>query len=137
VTLLSGTYRSGSASSLGAQDSASYQVDASFGRTSWYGRIYNVPNEIRSLTVTYRGSNTAACTQTVALWNWTTGVWSTWDSRTVSTATTVTLPIGGTLANFVSGTSGPGDVAVRISCARTDSSAFTNSGDLMTIAYGT
>ena len=46
-----------------------------------------------------------------------------------------TVALGGTLANYVSGTSGDGDVALRVRCTRSDSVNFHVSGDLMKIAY--
>jgi hypothetical protein len=46
-----------------------------------------------------------------------------------------TLTVAGTLADYVTGTSGDGDVAVRVRCTRGDSTSFYTSGDLMKIVY--
>ncbi len=47
----------------------------------------------------------------------------------------MTVGPSGTLADYVSGTSGDGDVAVRIRCARSDATSFYASGDLMKVVY--
>ena len=138
TTIFSGSYRSGSATSLATLDNVSYQVNAAYGQTAWYGRIYNVPNALRSLSVTYNGSNSLACSQTVAIWNWTYGYWVALDSRTVGAATTVSASVGGTLADYVSYSYGNGDVAVQVRCLGGDYySPFYASGDLLRISYGT
>jgi hypothetical protein len=140
TTIFAGTYRSGSAASLSALDNVAYQLNSAFApysETSWYGRISNVPNSLTSLTVTYGGSNSLPCSQTVAVWNWTSGYWQVLDSRSVgSTAVTITAPLSGTLANDVSNTTGNGDVAVRVQCTRMDWAQFFSSGDLLKIVYG-
>jgi hypothetical protein len=112
-------------------------VSAVSGLTSWYGRIYNVPNGLKSLSVTYNGSNSGTCAQSVMLWNWTYGYWSVLDSRYVGpTTATITATAGGTFADYVSNSTGNGDVAVQIRCSRGDYAGFLASGDLLRIAYG-
>jgi uncharacterized protein YkwD len=136
TTIFTGTLRAGDATRLRADDNAYYQVSSSGGTVSWYGRVSGVPNTLRSLQVGYRGLNSAACTQTVSIWNWS-GYWVTLDSRSVGTTELeVTALPSGTLASYVSGTTGNGDVAVRVRCTRTDSTAFYGSGDVMKIVYG-
>ena len=139
TTIVAGSYRAGSASSLRAADGATYQVNAASGRSDWYGRITGVPNSLRSLAFTYTGSSSAACTQRVMLYNWTYGSWAVLTSRTAgTTAATVTAAAGGTLSNYVSGSTGNGDVAVRVQCTSPSYyTAFFTSGDLLKITYGT
>jgi uncharacterized protein YkwD len=136
VTVQRGTLSSGGVSRLAANDSSVLQVSSSSGQTLWYGRMNSIPNTARSLQVTYDGSNSASCSQTISIWSWTRGVWVTVDTRTVGTtdALIVVSPTG-TLADYVSGSSGSGDVAVRVGCSR--SGSFVARGDFMKIVYTT
>jgi hypothetical protein len=138
VTIQSGSHRSGDAGSLRANDGSFLEVNADrrSGRSSWYGKFTLVPNALASLFVSYRGSNSAACSQTVSLWNWATGVWVTLDSRTVSaTETAVNKSPTSAPGSFVSGSSGAGTVAVRVRCTRTAGASFFARGDVLTISY--
>jgi hypothetical protein len=104
--------------------------------TSWYGRVGGVSNALTKLTVTYRGSHSASCAQGVYLWNWANGYWVRFSSATAgATETEFTFSLTGSLASFVSGTAGDGDVAVRVHCTRSDGVAFTTSGDLMRVTF--
>src|SRR4051794_4908071 len=76
TSIFTGTAVSGSAASLAAADGNTYQVSSSGGTTSWYGRMDGVPKSVKTLTVTYTGSNTATCNQTVYAYNWTATAWS-------------------------------------------------------------
>ncbi len=51
------------------------------------------------------------------------------------TSATVSLAPTGTLANYVSGSSGNGDIAVRVACTRSDLASFYASGDQLKIQY--
>jgi len=138
VAIQSGSRRSGDAGSLRANDGSFLEVNADrrSGRSSWYGTFTLVPNALASLFVAYRGSNSAACSQTVSLWNWATGVWVTLDSQTVgSTETAVAESRTSAPGAFVSGSSGAGTVAVRVRCTRTAGTSFFSRGDLLTISY--
>jgi hypothetical protein len=137
VTLYTGAVRAGDYTRLRAADGSAFQVNSSSGTTSWYGRIYSVPNALRNLKVTYTGWNSTTCSQTVSIWNWSTGLWVGLDSRSVgTTAITITAAPGGTLADYVSNSTGNGDVAVRIRCSQSYAS-FYASGDLLKIVYDT
>jgi phosphodiesterase/alkaline phosphatase D-like protein len=139
VVIQSGTLRGGSAGSLVADDNVYYEVNS----TTWWGtRIASayasftgVPNGLSNLKVSYSGKNSQTCSQTVAIWRWTTNSWVQLDSRSVGTAevSIADLAPNGTLADFVSGTSGDGQLRVRVRCTRT--SNFFSSWDLMQIAY--
>ena len=88
------------------------------------------------MNVTYKDKNSASCDQVVAIYNWTTGYWIQLDKRSVGTTEVeIAAAPGGTLADYVSGSSGDGDVAVRVRCTRGASVNFYASGDLMRIAY--
>ena len=100
----------------------------------FWGRIRNVPNTLTSLNVHYRGFSTAACTRTLSLYNWSTGVWTSLGSGSLGTVETEAVATaGGTLADYVSGTTGNGDVAARVGC--TGSGSFTTSSDQLKITY--
>ena len=139
VTIYYGSLRSGGVARLGADDDSYLEINSTTSGTrvsDWYGRFTGVANGIRSLRVTYRGKASASCTQSVWIYNWTTGAWVSLDSRSIGTTEVeIAATPGGTLANYVSGTTGDGDVAVRIRCARSDAVNFWTSGDLLKIVY--
>ncbi|HEV3407934.1 MAG TPA: S8 family serine peptidase, partial [Gaiellaceae bacterium] len=139
TAIYAGKLRSGDASRLRSDNDSYYQVSSTTSGTrvsDWYGVTTSVSNALTSLKVTYKGKNSASCSQTISVYNWTTGYWVQLDSRTVGTSeVSATVGPSGTLADYVSGTSGDGDVAVRIRCARSDSTSFYASGDLMKVVY--
>jgi hypothetical protein len=95
--------------------------------------MVGVPNTLKSLGVTYRGSSSAPCTQTLSAWNWTLGIWSSLGTKTLGTTETETVAtVGGNLADYVSNTTGTGDVAIRFGCS---GGTFTSSTDLLRISY--
>ncbi len=134
VGLFSGTPLSGGVPALRAAD-GSYFVLSSSGGTSWYGMMSGVPNGLTSLSVTYRGMHSASCTQNVWIWNWTRGSWTRLDSRAAGALATVTPTVSGALAEYVSGSSGPGNVAVAVTCGRSDSGPVITSSDLLSVTY--
>ncbi|MGZ8702798.1 MAG: hypothetical protein ACXWZY_10985, partial [Gaiellaceae bacterium] len=97
--------------------------------------ISDVPNSLTALSVTYRGANSATCTQTVGIWRWTTSAWVTLATRSTGTTefTHAGLVPTGTLADYVSGTSGNGEARVRVRCTRTGN--FTSRGELLFVDY--
>lgn len=134
VSINAGSYVSGSVSSLSADDGSYLRLFATGGSTLWWGRITGVPNTLKTLSVTSRGFASAACTQTISVWDWTTGVWRAIGTRALGTTEFETVvPVAGALANYVSGSSGNGDVAVRVGCS--GGGAFTTSDELLRIAY--
>lgn len=139
TSIVTGTYGSGSASSLAADDSAYYSVNSTTKgkRTAeWYGTMTAVPNSLTSLWVTYKGKNSLGCTQTVAIWKWTTGAWVVLDSRNVGASDVLIagLAPAGAPADYVSGSSGAGEFRVRIRC-QTSGGSFVSSGNLMKVVY--
>jgi uncharacterized protein YkwD len=138
TTIQTGSLRAGDATRLNADDGSYYEVNRnySYRRTSWYGTFKAVPNSLRALKGTYRGKNSVSCSQTVAIWKWTTSSWVVLDSRSVSTTEVeINVTPSGTLADYVSGSSGDGDVAIQVRCSRSDYTSFYSSGDLMKIVY--
>ncbi|HLL86947.1 MAG TPA: hypothetical protein VK387_06520, partial [Thermoleophilaceae bacterium] len=118
-------------------DDSYYEVNSTASGTrtsSWYGRFPGVSNALKSLKLTYKGKASATCTQTVALYRWTTASWVSLDSRSVGTTEVlVDKSPTGTLGDYVSGTSGDGEVRARVRCTRT--SVFYSRGDLMRLTH--
>ena len=138
TTLLMGTLSSGTAAALTSDNNVYYAVNSTTTGTrtaTWYGSFPGVSKSLSKLRVNYKGNNSRNCTQTVAIWRWTTSTWMQLDSRTVGTSEVAinNLAPTGTLANYVSGTSSSGELRVRIQCQTTAN--FTNKGDLMSIVY--
>ncbi len=138
TTRQSGSVVGGGAAKLGTDDNAYYAVTStstSTYKTSWYGTFSGVSNSLRLLEVSYKGKNSRSCTQRVDIWRFATSSWVQLDSRSVGTTEVlVTLLPGGTLDGYVSGTSGDGQVHVRVRCTLS-SARFTTSGDLLRIRY--
>jgi subtilisin len=132
-----GSLRAGSYTRLRADDDVFYEVNSTSSGTrtaSWYGRFSGVSNALKSLRLTYKGKSSASCNQTVAIWRWTTSSWVSLDSRTVGTTEAlIDKSPSGTLADYVSGSSGDGELRARVRCTR--SSGFFTRGDLMRITY--
>jgi hypothetical protein len=137
TTILNGTFRAGSAASLAANDNVFYQVNSTtfYTRTaSAYAAFTGVSKSLSNLSIAYSGKNSISCNQTISIWRWTTNSWVQLDSRVVGTSEiALNLTPTGTLANFVSGTSGTGELRVRVSCSA--STTFYASWDLMSITY--
>ena len=138
TTIQTGSLRAGDAARLRSDDSVYYQVNSTTSGTrtsAWYGSFGGVSNGLVKLSITYNGRNSVSCTQTVAVWRWTDSTWVQLDSRSVGTTdVTVTKSPTGTLADYMSGTSGDGELRVRVRCTNS-SSSFYASGDLLRIVY--
>jgi Tol biopolymer transport system component len=141
VTVEVGTLISGNAASLAADDDSYLVVRSTKPGTktaTWYGTFTGVDDAVTSLTVTYKGKSSVTCTQVTLIWRWTDSTWVQLDSRSVG-ATEIEVadlvPPGG-LADYVSGSSGPGDVRVRITCSNT-TGQFQLSGDLLKLEVDT
>jgi subtilisin len=143
VTVIeTGSLRSGTSARLAADDGSYYEVSSTGSGTriaSWYGSFASVPNDLSSLVVTYRGRSSQSSTgQTVDIWNWANEQWDQLDSRTVSTSEILIekSPTGQPTADYVSETSGLGELRVRVHATRSSGSFYTR-GDLMKIAFQT
>jgi carboxypeptidase T len=136
-TIYSGTRTAGDVTALGADDGALLQIASTTSGTrvtSWYGRITGVPNALTALSGTYRGSHSASCSQGVYLYNWSSGTWARFSATTAGTVENeAAFSPTSSLASYVSGPSGNGDVAMRVHCTR--SSNFTTSAELMKVTY--
>ena len=138
TTIQSGSAKAGSSANLGADDNVYFQVNSTTSstyRAYWYATVTDVSNSLKSLSVTYRGKNSASATQIVSIYNWTKGSWVQLDSRSVGTSEVLVQksPVG-TLADYVGGSSGSGEVRVRIRASR-KSGRFYSSGDLLTVSF--
>ena len=134
VSINAGSYLGGGVSSLAADDGAHLRLAATTGSTLWWGRITGVPNTLTTLSIDSRGLGSVPCTQTISIWDWTFGTWRSLASRAVGTTESgTTVTVTGTLANYVSGSTGNGDVAVRVGCV--GSGSFTTSDELLRITY--
>jgi hypothetical protein len=138
VSIYYGSRRAGDVTRLRTDDSYYYEVNSTTSGSrvaDWYALVPAV-NELKSLRVTYNGRASASCSQVLYAYNWATGVWQKLDGRTVGTTdVTVNAEATGTLPDFVSNSSGAGDVAVRLRCTRSDSTSFYTRGDQLTITY--
>ena len=138
TTISSGSLRSGTAAGLATDDNVYYEVNSTTSSTYkaiWYGSFAGVPNDLTTLTAGYSGKSSRSCTQDLRLWNWATGSWVEFDSRSVGTTEVlVEKSPGGTLADYVSGSSGPGELRMRARCT-TSSGTFFTSADLMRISF--
>jgi hypothetical protein len=139
VVLETGSLISGSASQLASDDDQYYVVGSGFsasGRlSSWYGSFASVPNALQSLRITYKGKNSQTCSQTVSAFNWRTNSWTPLDARSVGgTESQVDVAAPGASADYVSGTTGDGELRVRVSCTSYFTS-FTTNGDLLKITF--
>jgi hypothetical protein len=128
----------GTFSSLSADDNVFLVVNSTTTgtrTTAWYGSFSSVPNSLANLRVSYRGRNSASCTQAVHIWRWTTNTWVQLDSRSVGTTEVglANIAPAGAAADYVSGTTGSGELRVRLRCTR--SANFSANGDLLRIAY--
>jgi ribosomal protein L33 len=86
--------------------------------------------------VSYTGKNSRTCTQRIEIWRWTTSAWVQLQSQSVGTSEVAVSSLAptGALADYVSGTTGDGELRIRIRCT-TSTGSFYSSGDLMRIAY--
>ncbi len=104
--------------------------------TSWFGQFTGVSNALQNLRVSYKGKNSQVCAQTIAIWRWTTNTWVQLNSRSVGTTEVAisNLIPPGAAANFVSNTTGPGAVRVRVRCQKSGVN-FAARGDLLQLDY--
>lgn len=133
-----GKSRSGIYRALRADDNSYFALNSTTSGTrtsSWYGRFTGVSNALRSLRATFKGKSSPTCAQTLSVWSWAASRWVSLDSRSVaSTEVQVDKSPPGTLADYVSGASGNGELRIRVRCTRATSTFYT-SGDLLRVVY--
>jgi hypothetical protein len=118
-----------------------YQVNSTTTGTrtaDWYGS-FTAPNELLTLSVSYRGKcSVASCLQTVDIWRWSDSTWVQLDSRTVGTTEVAILNLAptGVLEGYVNGAAGNGDVRIRVRTTRAGTTNFISQGDLLSLTYG-
>ena len=138
ATVETGSLRAGSHSALTLDDDVHYEVDSTTTSTrtaSWIAATGGVGNGLTTLRIAYGGTGSIDCKQTISLRNWTKGGWTTLDSRTVgSTGILVDKAAGGTLGDYVSGTSGDGDLNIRVRCTN-GTASFHTSADVLRVTY--
>ena len=137
--LESSTLRSGSAANLVSDNNLYYQVNSNSSGTrtsSWQASFPAVASDASALKVTYKGKNSRSCTQTVSIWNSSSGTWETLNSRSVSSTEVLlsNLAPAGPASDYVDPATG--QVTVRVRCVRS-SSTFYSSGDLLSLSYST
>jgi hypothetical protein len=142
VKLQAGTLRAGGFSSLSADDDVFYQLNATTTtplRTDWYGAFTGVATGASNLAVTYRGKNsTTGISQTLFIWNWTTGAWvSLGPAQSVGTTEVqVVAAPPGAAANYIGKGAANGQMRVQLVSQRTTGTAtFFTSGDLLKVTY--
>ena len=138
AVVLTGTHAGGSEASLAADDNDYYRVrSTTSGTTRWaaFGAAFaGVPNDLSSLEVAYRGLASRACTQFLAIRDFSRGVWVLLDMRTAGPSeVTVEGTPAGDPADYVSGDSGAGHVAIAVGCRA--GTNFGIGGELAEIEY--
>jgi hypothetical protein len=136
TTIKNGTRRTGDVSRLAADDDSFFEVNSASGTTFWYGNFAGISNRLTNLRVHYSGKNSLTSSQRIRLWNYRTGKWNTVDTRSVgpSEVSLTALP-GGTLADYVSGSRGDGDLRVGVRTRRSDSTRYFSSADALSVVY--
>ncbi len=138
TAIITGTLRAGDYTRLRTDDNVYYQVNSTTSGTrtsAWYGSFTGVSNALAKLSIAYKGKNSVSCSQTLAVFRWTDSTWVQYDSRSVGTSeVSVTKSPTGTLADYVSGTTGDGELRVRVRCTNS-SYSFYASGELLKITY--
>jgi hypothetical protein len=137
TTITAGSLRAGDYTRWRADDDVYFQASSTTSgtRTSdLYARFSGVSNALRSLRLTHKGKSSVSCSQALYLYNWTRAVWVQIDARTVGTTEVlVDRSVTSGFADYVSGTSGDGEVRLRVRC--TASASFVTSGDLMRVTF--
>ena len=103
-------------------------------------RSFTAPNELLTLSVSYRGRNTqSSCTQVVEIYRWTDSTWVQLDSRTVGTSEVAVLEPRPRRACSPTTSTGRPATARCASASRTTRSgttSFSSQGDQMSITFG-
>ncbi len=136
TNIKNGTRRAGDFSRLAADDDSFFEVNSASGTTFWYGNFTGISNRLTNLRVHYSGMNSLTSSQRIRIWNYRTGKWNTVDTRSVgpSELSLTALP-GGTLADYVSGSRGDGDLRVGVRTRQSDSTRYFSSADALSVVY--
>jgi hypothetical protein len=124
----------GNMAAFQANDNSYYQVSSpTFGSAAdYYATLTSVPALPSSLSVVYTAKTSVTCTAMAYVWNWGSSTWTSFDSRTLTTAeTTATKALTGSLAQYVSGNT----MRVRLRCSRFTAGQFTVSTDVLKVNF--
>ncbi len=132
TTILQGSLNSGSVSNLATNNASYFVVNSTTSGTrksDWYGSVTvaEAPGSIVKLTVVYDGKFSRNVTQTLHLWNWSSGAWNQIDSRTVGTSDVTVTNVQSSPGNFLSPI---GEVRLRVLGTGSNKN-FSCSGDYM------
>jgi beta-lactamase superfamily II metal-dependent hydrolase len=134
TTILTGSLNSGSFSNLATNNESYYQVNSTTSAprvTDWYASvtISEAPGSVSQLVMTYNGdysrNNT---TQTLFLFNWSSGTWTQIDSRIVGETDVTITTTHAAPAAFISPT---GEVRYRVRGVRSSNQSFVGRGDFV------
>lgn len=132
TVISSGSLRSGNYSNLATNNSSYYVLNSTTSgarKSDWYGSavISQSASSVVRLTVRYDGKYSVNTTQTLYLYNWSAGIWSPIDSRSVGTSDVLIASIQSSPASFISNT---GEIRLRVSSTG-GTKNYTCSGDWM------
>ena len=133
VTTLVGSVTSGSVASLAADDASRMTVTAAKSgkwRTDWYGSVF-VNHPPTSLTITYDGNYSVSRTQTIYLWNWSSGSWTQVDQASIGTSDVTRTYTTASPTAFVSGAN---EVRVRV-LGNNRNSTYSCRADYLAVTY--
>ena len=120
AVIVSGSARRGGVGSLKRDDGAFYEVESTpTGRrtTAWYGEFTRIPPSLFRLEVRYRGKNSRACRQGLALWRWQARTWTRIDARRVGGRERSAFAVRRrALAAYVGGEAARGRLRVLVRC---------------------
>ena len=102
----------------------------------WQASFDDVPDDLVSLSVRFRGSSSKSCTQTMSLYDWRLGAFVALDQRGLGSSEQEIdlddIDLAGDPRDYVSGDGGSGTVRLRFSCR---ARRATLSTDLLEITY--
>ena len=134
MTMIKGSITAGDVTRLAADDAVRVSVGAGVtsGKylTDWYGSVV-LDHPPLDLAITYDGNYTVSRTQTLWLWNWSTGAWVQIDQASVGTTDVTRTWSTSSPAAFVSPSR---EVRLRVS-TNSRNSSFTCRGDVMAFDY--
>lgn len=125
-----GRITDGTLESLASDDGRLLALRSRARSTSWSANVVSPIEEPGALRVVYRGSSSARCNQTVALWNFERRAWDALDTRRVGGRELTVEP-----EVEADGHLRGGQARVRVTCARAARGPFTTRADLLEIVW--
>ncbi len=130
IRVQAGRINNGTLESLAADDGRLLTLRSRARWTSWSANVVSPIEEPRALRVVYRGSSSARCHQTVALWSFERRAWDVLDTRRVGGRELAVEP-----EVEADGHVQDGEARVRVTCARSARGTFTTRADLLEIVW--